>query len=302
MSSDVVVAVPTYRRPALLARLLESLVPELEGRGVPVVVADNDAGAEAPQVVARSGLDAICIPVTRPGIAENRNALVREATRIRPGWRHLVMLDDDGYVTPGWFEALLGAAQEYGADVTGGPVLGELPPGASRLARNSIYAGRTRHPSGPVTGLGGAQNIVVSRRIVEAVGDPWFPPHLGRIGGEDHYFFEDVRAHGGTFAWCDEAPVVEPTPASRLSARALLTRAYRSNLISTHTALRFGTRAEVAAALARDTGWCVRKVAAGVVRRDPDRLAAATLDVASLSGRAAGLVSGRPPTRAHPDH
>ena len=266
--SSVVIGIPTSRRPALLARLLESLTPEIGEHDVLVVIGDNDAGDEVPAGGAASGLSTRCVSVTRPGISEVRNELVRTALRERTDWTHLVMLDDDGYVSPGWYDALMAGVARYGADVTAGPVDGELPSEASRLARNSIYAGRVRHAPGPVQMLNGAQNIAITRRIVEAIGDPWFPTHLGRAGGEDHFFFCEVLDQGGTLAWCDDAVVTEPTPAERLEAGALMRRAFRSNLVGTQTDLAFHGPAHGARRLGGGTGWFARKIAASGVRRD----------------------------------
>ncbi|WP_051992153.1 glycosyltransferase [Mobilicoccus pelagius] len=301
---SVVIAVPTYRRPELLARLLRSLRHEVADTGVLLVLGDNDPDrGDAERVVDSSDLrdacEVACIPVRQPGVAEVRNALVRAATRLRPGWEWLVMLDDDGHVPPGWLTTITTAAREGGADVTAGPVLGDLPAGASRLAHNSLYAGRTRHPSGPVAMLNGAQNIVVRRRILERIGDPWFPTHLGRAGGEDHFFFRAVLDQGGTLAWCDEAPVTEPTPADRLTAGALLRRAYRSNLVGTQTDLAFHGPVLTSRRLAVDAGWLLRKTASAAVRRDRDGLAEALLGSASIAGRAAGFVRRTPPDASH---
>ncbi|WP_312720208.1 glycosyltransferase [Mobilicoccus sp.] len=294
----VVVGIPTYRRPELLARLLASLAREVPP-DVLVVVADNDAGEEAPEVVRASGLTATCVPVARPGISEVRNALVREATARRPTWQWLVMLDDDGYVTDGWFDALMRAAGRGDAEVIGGPVVGDLPPGVSLLARNSVYAGRARHASGPVGMLNGAQNILISRLIVEVVGDPWFPPHLGVAGGEDHHFFRTVLDRGGTLAWCDEAVVHEPTPPERLTTGALLRRAYRSNLVTAQTDRAIRGRTVVARSVTVGLGWLMRNTATAAVRRSPDRLAACAIDAVSLGGRTVGLLSSRTPTGGH---
>lgn len=295
----VVIGIPTYRRPLLLARLLDSLAPEIDGQDVLIVVGDNEAGTRAAEVVRDSGLDAVCVPVPRPGISEVRNELVRTATRERPDWRHLIMLDDDGLVTPGWFAHLMAGVDRFGADVTAGPVLGELPAGASLLARNSVYAGRRRHPSGPVAMLNGAQNICVSRAVVDAIGDPWFPVHLGSAGGEDHFFFREVLDQGGTLAWCDEAAVTEPTPASRLATGVILRRAFNSNVVAAQTDRAFHGRAFVVKHVIVGTGWAARNTAAGLVRRDPDKFAATAIDLVALGGRLVGLVRNTPPEAGH---
>ena len=291
-SDSIVIAIPTYRRPEQLAELLESLLPQVLPTHVQVVIGDNDCGADAPKVVSRfreRGLAIAYVPVPEPGISEVRNSLIREATRAFPRWRLLVMLDDDGTVLPGWFDALVQGAKRYDADVAAGPVLGELPPGASLLARNSVYAGRSRYASGPVAMLNGAQNIALSRRICDALADPWFEVALGLSGGEDYHFFRRVIALGGRLVWCDEARVVEPTPAERLRWRALLRRSFRSNAIAARTDIEFLGREKVWRDLRHGIPAVARDAAAGLLRRDPDRIARAGLHVVALTGRATGL-------------
>lgn len=184
-SPAVVIGVPTYRRPRQLAQLLHSLYEELGDRQVPVVVADNECGDAAPLVVAaaaRSGLSATCICVRERGISQVRNAIIREVSERHPSWRWLIVLDDDGVVEPGWFDALLHGTSRFDADVVAGPVLGDLPERASVFARNSVYAGRPRFASGPVPMLNGAQNIAIARGVVDRLGTTCFPTSLGTSG------------------------------------------------------------------------------------------------------------------------
>lgn len=289
---SIVIGIPTYRRPEQLADLLRSLVPELPPESTRIIVGDNDCGSDAPRVVApfaREGLPVSVVPVPERGISQVRNALIRHATLSCPAWEYLVMLDDDGTVCPGWFSALLDGARRYDADVAAGPVLGDLPEDASLLARNSVYGGRARYPSGPVPMLNGAQNIVLSRRICDALGDPWFDIALGRSGGEDYHFFRRIATRGGRLAWCDDAHVLEPTPPDRLRWRPLLRRTFRSNAIAARTDIALVGSTKVWRDLRFGIPAAGRDAAAGLIRRDPDRLAKAALHVVALAGRAAGL-------------
>ncbi len=300
--TSIVIGIPTFRRPDLLGTLLESLLPQVDGERAQVVVADNDAGEEAPRVTAEfraRGLPVTCVPVPLRGISQARNEIIREATRICPDWRFVVMLDDDGRVLPGWFDALISGAERHQADVAAGPVLGDLPADAPLMARSSVYAGRPRYLSGPVAMLNGAQNIAISRRICDMIGDPWFDVALGRSGGEDYHFFRRVVSRGGRLVWCDDACVLEPTPADRLHWRALVRRIFRSNAIAAQTDLEFLDRSEIVRDLRRRAAAPVRSVAAGVVRRDPHRLAKAALEAVSLAGRATGLASRRASQTVH---
>ena len=58
----------------------------------------------------------------------------------------------------------------------------------------------------------------------------------GYTGGEDKDFFRRLAEAGHTFTWCDEAPVFESVPASRLTRKYMLQRA----LLRGRNSLRLG--------------------------------------------------------------
>jgi glycosyltransferase involved in cell wall biosynthesis len=293
---EIVIGIPTFRRPRMLRALLRSLEGEVAGRNVLVIVADNECGTDAPQAVeefARTMCAACCIAVQEHGLASVRNALVDAASKQAPQWRWLVMLDDDGEVLPGWLGPLLAAGIRFDAHVVAGPVLGPLPPGAGRLARNSVLAGRRRWPTGPVPMLNGAQNICISSGLADLMPPPWFGPEFGLSGGEDYDFFRRIKQVGGRLVWCDEAAVSEPPPPDALTTRGLLYRyastgAYNA-LIDRHfdglPAARRTALRGLAATLVR-TAWCT-------VRWDRDGIARGVLDCAYNCGCIAGLVGVR---------
>lgn len=295
----VAIGIPTYKRPLMLARLLDSLRPEVEGRDVQVIVADNAPGPETPRVIEAHLSAALYVRVPEPGISQVRNAIIRTALRTARPWDWLAMIDDDGRAEPGWLEALIEGARRFDADVASGPVLRDLPAGVSLVARNSMFAGRPRHDDGPVSVLHGAQNMALSRRILTALDDPWFDPALGVIGGEDHHFYRRLQAAGAKLVWCDAAQVTEATPPDRLTTAAILRRAFRSNAIAARSDAQFLGGAEVLRQVGVGLGRNARNIAAGVARRDADRLARAGVSLVSLSGRVGGLVSRRQPTKRH---
>lgn len=224
--AEIIVAIPTFRRLGLLQRLLDSLTPELAGQNLLVLIGDNDCDQAVRDIIeARTEPAGLrYVPIATRGVSQVRNGLITEAGRIAPQWRWLVMLDDDGYVTPGWFAALIKSAHQLDVDLLGGPVEGELPPNASELARNSVYARRNRYPTGVVTMLNGMQNVAIRRSLLPLLGEKLFDPRLGGSGGEDHELFKRALDKGASLGWCDEAVVIEPTPASQITTRALLYR------------------------------------------------------------------------------
>ena len=226
---EVVIAIPTYRRPRGLARLLASLA-ELETRAnLTVLVGDNDAenhlGRDLCDVVHRIGyrwpLEAIV--VAERGIAQNRNALVAAALE-KPSMQFLAMLDDDEWVEPGWLDALLGAQQRFAADAVEGPVLGMSAEGGDA----EDYAGVATHrgASGIAETIEGAGNILIARTALERLEPPHFDPQFALSGGEDKDFFLRLKAHGARFAWSAEAVSYTAVPESRKGLGWTLARAY----------------------------------------------------------------------------
>ena len=143
MSFDIVIGIPTFRRPEQLAALLQSLLPELQAQPALVIVGDNDCGESAPRIVdafRSQWPHAVCIPVAERGVAQVRNALVREACASRPAWRWLVMLDDDGLATPGWLKKLLTTGETLRAHLVGGPVEGPRAPASRVILHHGVAA------------------------------------------------------------------------------------------------------------------------------------------------------------------
>ncbi|MBW3084568.1 hypothetical protein KEM60_00756 [Austwickia sp. TVS 96-490-7B] len=291
---DVVVGIPTYHRPEGLRRLLRSLRPEIHGRAA-VIIADNGCRTDT-TAIADSELSSIphlVIPVPQSGVSQARNALIDTAISRFPQWQWLMMLDDDGWVTPGWLDHLLKAGLTYNADLIGGVVDQRLSQHPSRIVRNSPAAEMSPFPTGLVPHLAGAQNIGIRRRIVDDLPAPWFDPKLGQIGSEDTDFFTRVSLHGGILAWSAEAVVVEPVPTARLSPKMLLKRAYHANTVNAHVALKHHDPQAVRHQILSLFPHLGRNVIASVIRRDPDRLIRTGFAATGLAGRINGYLEAR---------
>lgn len=291
---DLVIGIPTYRRPDLLQALFESLRPELSGHTVLVVVADNDCDPSIHNIVAAQNSVAdhrfIYQPVAERGLSPVRNALVETATANAPGWRYLIMLDDDGKVTPGWLAAMLKCAQTYEPHLLGGPVEGELPSGANVLARNSIYASRKRWATGPVRLLNTTQNLLISSKVIDLVGTTLFQSKYKASGGEDYDLFRRVEAAGGRIVWCNEAVVFEPAPPSRLTVKSVLERYYSTGVYMSKIDADYdGRPAAWKVALKGGAGAGARFVLA-LASLNKNRVAATVLAMAHYCGRVAGMI------------
>lgn len=224
---EIVVAIPTFKRPASLARLLGALEQLQTSVNVVVVVADNDSKEHEGYDLCRSlcakyrwPLDPVIAEVR--GIAQVRNALVARALSY-PNAAFVAMLDDDEWTSPQWLDELLRVQAATGAEVVEGSILFE---GGERFGKEFDGVSDMRRPTGPTTMLEGAGNILITRACLEKLASPWFDPAFALTGGEDRDFFERVRASGGSFAWADEALAYTLVPERRQSLDWVLKRAY----------------------------------------------------------------------------
>lgn len=224
---EVTIAIPTFRRPKGLERLLTALAGIETDANVRVLVADNDAadhqGFDLCQKIRgsyRFPLDAII--VSERGIAQARNALVARALE-NEQMRFLVMLDDDEWPSRHWLSEFLRIQGETDAGAVEGAIA-SVHEGES-LARFEGVA-RSRGASGLTDMLEGAGNILLTRDCLQSVPAPWFDPAFALTGGEDKDFFLRLKHSGARFAWAAEALATTEVPASRMGLRWTLTRAF----------------------------------------------------------------------------
>ena len=215
---DVVICIPTFRRPQSLKRLLTAIAALKTRAAVAVLVADNDAEGHAGFDLAQALAPGFRFPLRaviahERGIAQVRNVLIAEALKDAP--RFLAMIDDDEWPDTGWIDAFLRAAQDSGAGVLQGSILFGHP------AQPDIV-----RASGPAAMLQGAGNLLIRRDVLERTAQPWFDPQFALSGGEDRDFFVRLQRAGVAFAWSDEARCFGEVPESRATLSWMLARAY----------------------------------------------------------------------------
>jgi succinoglycan biosynthesis protein ExoM len=228
---EVVIAIPTFRRPQSLTRLLAAIEKLETKAAVIVVVADNDAekheGFDVCEAIRARGyrwpLDAFVAP--ERGIAQVRNALVDRVLACPCDF--VAMLDDDEWPETGWLDAFLRIQRATGADALHGAIQREFEQKPGPWALNCEGIAPMRGTTGRVDMIEGSGNIIVRRTCFEGLAKPCFDPAFALSGGEDRDFFERLRRQGRHFAWCDEAIVHAWVPASRANLKWALSRAYR---------------------------------------------------------------------------
>ena len=223
MPEHVVITIPTYRRPKCLGRLLDAIAELKSDTDISVLVVDNDAKAhqgfdlcEKVALAYRWPLRAV-IEANR-GIAQARNRLVTEA--LSSDAQFIAMIDDDEWPEPQWIDAFLKTQHETEADAVQGSILFSPDSSGPKPVPD------IRRPSGPIGMLEGAGNLLITRRVLEETGAPWFDPDFALTGGEDQEFFMRLKLAGYRFAWADEARALGDVADCRHDLGWVLRRAY----------------------------------------------------------------------------
>lgn len=234
------IAIPTFRRPAELRHLLETLASIINRSDVMLLIADNDGdaqqGAAIVQALKLEGypLPLTSLPVPEPGLCAVRNAIFATALA-DPMMRFIAMIDDDEWPQQGWLDALLACQAQVGADVVAGPVdfhfIGKPP----QWALQTLVFRPEQRAWGATGMLWASNNLLVSRRALGLISPPWFDMRFNRSGGEDLDFLARLREAGARFAWAPQARVSEWVPSERAKLSWVLKRMWRIGFTETLT-------------------------------------------------------------------
>ncbi|MBA2659535.1 MAG: glycosyltransferase family 2 protein [Nitrosospira sp.] len=230
-SLAVSVCVCTYRRPYLLAMLLDSLAAQNFGEPFEVIVVDNDSadgGAEAfesakkqhPELNIRYAVE------SQKGISFARNTAVSLAAGDFLAW-----IDDDETAVENWLTSLWKTRLQCDADAVFGPVVPVFPKGSPSWPRRSGIFERPRHLTGTRIDAREARtgNALVKASWLRTLAPP-FDIRFANTGGEDYDFFARMENQGARFEWCDEAEVFEMVPFERQRLGWVLERRLRGSV------------------------------------------------------------------------
>jgi GT2 family glycosyltransferase len=254
--AEIVVCIPSFRRPQHLRLTLESLAAQMTSRNFVVVIVENDAVDCASVPVAAeffqsAKLHGLCLVEPRQGNCQAINAAFETALATFPLARHLLMIDDDEIASENWIESMVQAAETTGADVVGGPVFPNFDDEAQRGLRHHPAFRPAYDASGPVPIIYGCGNCLVGRHVFAGLGDPPFDLRFNFLGGGDTDFFTRCRRAGMKFHWAAEAVINETVPPSRTHLRWLILRGLRIGAINYHVqrkvALTLGLRLKLLA-------------------------------------------------------
>jgi succinoglycan biosynthesis protein ExoM len=237
-SVHIAVCIPTYRRPTLLRKCLESLKnQQYHDFSYSVVIVDNDSERSAKVTVDEwsksfPGLTNYDVEPIR-NISLTRNRAIANASGDL-----IAFIDDDECAEPSWLQELFELYNKVACDGVLGPVKPSYDPPAPQWLIASGLCDRKSFSSGTMirqpkylrTG-----NVLLDRRVL-LKGEGPFDPRFGRTGGEDVDFFNRMLLEGRVFIWCNEAQVYEAVPKERQTLNYFVKRALARGASSSHAA------------------------------------------------------------------
>lgn len=219
------VCVCTFKRPALLKRLLEALrVQETDEQfSFSILVVDNDRSESAKAIVEQFGSGQS--PTVSYAVEPRQNiALARNKAVQHASGDFVAFIDDDEFPIAGWLITLYKTCVNFNVDGVLGPVkphFDEAPP--PWLVKGQFYE-RPTYPTGFVIDWrkGRTGNVLLRRHVLLEYEYPFRPEFRN---GEDQEFFHRAIGKGHVFIWCDEAVAYETVPPLRWNRKFLLKRA-----------------------------------------------------------------------------
>ncbi|MFJ6678196.1 glycosyltransferase family 2 protein [Microbacterium sp. NPDC091382] len=290
----VLIAVPSYRRPERLARLLAALAAQREDvipHRAEVIVIDNDPAGSAEKPAQTASVHYRLEP--RPGLAAVRNTALDEA--LSRDVDALVFIDDDEVPAPGWLRALISPWAAGTADLVSGRVESEFDVAPDEWIVAGGFFRRVRFADGERMPAAPTNNLLIDVSVLRTT-EVRFDEEFGRTGGEDIHFTSALARRGARIVAAPQAVVTDHVPADRATASWVLRRAFRVGTTTARSDIRLTDGAArtfrrrlrwlavgLARALAGTGRWLL-----GVVTRSTVHRARG----ARLAARGAGMAAG----------
>jgi len=227
-SSRVLIAIPTFRRPAMLNQLLRGIagISTPHGCDVDVLVMDNDSTPTARDLVVRASehfpFRLSYAHVGEPGLSSVRNFGLNRARQ----FDFIAMIDDDEVPQRQWLVELFNVRAATAADAVVGPVPRLFPDGSPRWMRQARFFDSPVYPDRALIRDGYCGNCLLRIKSIERFGIA-FDETLNFAGGEDFLFFRELVQRGGTLAYAARAVAEETVSAERATAAYILKLHFR---------------------------------------------------------------------------
>lgn len=234
---EIVVTVPTFRRPDHLLRTLDTIAAQETSRRFAIVVMENDAEGQAGATAAGPLFDSgrykgLVIIAHERGNCSAYNAGWFTAFTQFANLKYLAVIDDDELADPHWLETLCRVSEAHDCAIVGGPQVA--------VFEGEPQAAWTKHPvfvphyaeTGPVDIVYSSGNLLLRADVLRTMPQPYLDTRFNFTGGGDSDFIHRARDRGFTIAWANEAVVRETVPERRVTWQWIQARSLRNGMLS----------------------------------------------------------------------
>lgn len=234
---EVVVTIPTFKRPEHVILTLNSVAAQNTDRNIAIILMENEAeaceGANAASTFFEDGTyNGLVIIAHDRGNCNAYNAGWLTALIKFPNLKYIAVIDDDEIASENWIESLCATSEKYNVAMVGGP---QLP-----VFEGAVTDKWKSHPvftphykmSGPVDAIYSSGNLLVRRDLLQKMPQPFFNLQFNFTGGGDADLIRRSLDAGFTCAWCNEAEIYETISARRVSWDWIQKRALRNGQLS----------------------------------------------------------------------
>ena len=218
------VCIATFKRPALLRKLIQSLFDQknIEEILLEIIIVDNDIEKSAKEIVAEfSGTSSITISYYEQPI--QNISLTRNMAVDKSSGHYIAIIDDDETADNYWIRNLIDTLVKFDADVVFGYVIPVFDSNIAQwLKQREIYflpIGKT----GDLPLFRYTTNCLIRSDKVKKFSLK-FDPEYGLSGGEDRVFFDLLSEYKFKFVVCREAITYETIPANRTKLKSICYR------------------------------------------------------------------------------
>ncbi len=229
--NNIVIGIPTYKRPAMLRKLIVSIMECNTDSSVigdvKIIIEDNDEDKTAVNTVielkkeyTKYDLQYFNYPVK--GISNIRNEIIKNGLINDPDF--LIFIDDDEYTTVEWLNELVRTIEDNKADAARGPVLAVLDKSIQKEI--AYWFSRESYPNSQRLFSVKTGNLILRVKSLKEY-DVWFDPRFNITGSGDSYFGIQILKKGAKVFWAANAVAYETIPANRATLKWLIKRTYR---------------------------------------------------------------------------
>ncbi|NNL20405.1 MAG: glycosyltransferase [Ignavibacteriaceae bacterium] len=218
------VCIATFKRPALLRKLIQSLFEQkkIEDIILEIIIVDNDIERSAKEIVSEfSDTSSVTISYYEQPI--QNIALTRNMSIDKSSGHYIAIIDDDETADNYWIRNLIDTIENFNADAVFGYVLPVFPPSTPVwIQQREIYfmpMGKTGDPALSYY----TTNCMIKANKVKKL-NLRFDPEYGLSGGSDRVFFDLLSEHKFQFVVCREAITYEKVPAHRTKLKSICSR------------------------------------------------------------------------------